>query len=223
MTFTAGVSRSRKWTQPGDVAGQTQKNPIRLHPRPIPPEQKPRTANDPCPTANLLLKKTAMCPTTRKRLFRQPMRIFAALVLALGGTAAAQPAREHDPRWNLEPRRADAAQASRPPSERSGEGSNSPTGFPDAGRPDGSPALRSVETWTAEVAWVVGKKPAESPAVESPQESPQAASRREERSRLVFKDRIAPHWFHDNTRFWYRNDLRGGAKEFIVVEPVRRD
>jgi len=37
----------------------------------------------------------------------------------------------------------------------------------------------------------------------------------------VFKDRITPHWFHENTRFWYRNDLRGGTKEFILVDVVR--
>jgi dipeptidyl aminopeptidase/acylaminoacyl peptidase len=34
----------------------------------------------------------------------------------------------------------------------------------------------------------------------------------------VFKAEITPHWFADNTRFWYRNDLRGGAKEFILVD-----
>lgn len=34
----------------------------------------------------------------------------------------------------------------------------------------------------------------------------------------VFKDRLTPHWFHNDTRFWYRNDLRGGAKEFVVVD-----
>jgi hypothetical protein len=34
----------------------------------------------------------------------------------------------------------------------------------------------------------------------------------------VFKLKIAPNWFHDNTRFWYRNDLAAGAKEFIVVD-----
>jgi dipeptidyl aminopeptidase/acylaminoacyl peptidase len=33
----------------------------------------------------------------------------------------------------------------------------------------------------------------------------------------VFKAQITPHWFQNNTRFWYRNDLRGGAKEFVVV------
>jgi dipeptidyl aminopeptidase/acylaminoacyl peptidase len=34
----------------------------------------------------------------------------------------------------------------------------------------------------------------------------------------VYKDRITPHWFANNTRFWYRNALRGGAKEFILVD-----
>jgi dipeptidyl aminopeptidase/acylaminoacyl peptidase len=34
----------------------------------------------------------------------------------------------------------------------------------------------------------------------------------------VYKARIAPHWFQDETRFWYRNDLPRGAKEFVVVD-----
>jgi dipeptidyl aminopeptidase/acylaminoacyl peptidase len=34
----------------------------------------------------------------------------------------------------------------------------------------------------------------------------------------VYKLRIEPHWFHDSTRFWYRNDLAGGAREFILVD-----
>jgi dipeptidyl aminopeptidase/acylaminoacyl peptidase len=34
----------------------------------------------------------------------------------------------------------------------------------------------------------------------------------------VFKTTVTPHWFDNNTRFWYRNDLRGGAKEFILVD-----
>src|SRR5688572_6427814 len=34
----------------------------------------------------------------------------------------------------------------------------------------------------------------------------------------VYKSRVAPRWFQDNNRFWYRNDLRGGAKEFVVVD-----
>jgi len=34
----------------------------------------------------------------------------------------------------------------------------------------------------------------------------------------VYKMEIKPHWFHHDTRFWYRNDLRDGAKEFVVVD-----
>jgi len=34
----------------------------------------------------------------------------------------------------------------------------------------------------------------------------------------VFKARITPHWFDHDSRFWYRNDLAGGAREFIVVD-----
>ena len=36
--------------------------------------------------------------------------------------------------------------------------------------------------------------------------------------RGVYKARITPHWFTNNIQFWYRNDLRGGAKEFILVD-----
>jgi dipeptidyl aminopeptidase/acylaminoacyl peptidase/uncharacterized protein (DUF885 family) len=40
-------------------------------------------------------------------------------------------------------------------------------------------------------------------------------------SGLVFKDRITPHWFADNTQFWYRNDLPGRNKEFIRVDAAK--
>ncbi|HWC59157.1 MAG TPA: DPP IV N-terminal domain-containing protein, partial [Verrucomicrobiae bacterium] len=36
--------------------------------------------------------------------------------------------------------------------------------------------------------------------------------------RGVYKARIAPHWLSNNVQFWYRNDLRGGTKEFILVD-----
>ena len=29
---------------------------------------------------------------------------------------------------------------------------------------------------------------------------------------------VTPHWFADDTRFWYRNTLKGGGKEFVLVE-----
>src|SRR6185436_957535 len=34
----------------------------------------------------------------------------------------------------------------------------------------------------------------------------------------VYKDRVTPHWFSNNTRFWYLNNLPGGEKEFILVD-----
>ena len=46
---------------------------------------------------------------------------------------------------------------------------------------------------------------------------------RAERLKFIGKDRlfkmtITPHWFDNNTRFWYRNDLKGGKKEFVLVD-----
>src|SRR5262245_61579934 len=37
----------------------------------------------------------------------------------------------------------------------------------------------------------------------------------------VYRDEIAPNWFDDNSRFWYRLDLRGQTKEFILVDAVK--
>ena len=37
----------------------------------------------------------------------------------------------------------------------------------------------------------------------------------------AYKERITPFWFHNGTSFWYRNDLPGGVKEFIVVNAER--
>jgi dipeptidyl-peptidase 4 len=34
----------------------------------------------------------------------------------------------------------------------------------------------------------------------------------------VYRDRVEPHWSADGTRFSYRNDLRGGGREFIQVD-----
>lgn len=57
--------------------------------------------------------------------------------------------------------------------------------------------------------------------VGAPEESPQGAPRRDAGPRRVFRDRVTPHWFHENTRFWYRNDVRGGGKEFVLVDTER--
>ncbi len=34
----------------------------------------------------------------------------------------------------------------------------------------------------------------------------------------VYKTRITPYWFAENTRLWYRNDLSGDRSEFILVD-----
>ena len=36
----------------------------------------------------------------------------------------------------------------------------------------------------------------------------------------VFKTRLEAHWFADNTRFWYRNELPGAAREFVLVDAI---
>jgi dipeptidyl aminopeptidase/acylaminoacyl peptidase len=37
----------------------------------------------------------------------------------------------------------------------------------------------------------------------------------------VIKARVEPHWVGDGARFWYRNDLHGGAKEYVAVDAER--
>ena len=39
-----------------------------------------------------------------------------------------------------------------------------------------------------------------------------------EPERGVYKARLVPHWFAGDTKFWYRNELRGEASEFILVD-----
>ena len=46
----------------------------------------------------------------------------------------------------------------------------------------------------------------------------QRADRAERGLRRVFRDRVDTHWFADSTKFWYRNDLAGGMKEFVLVD-----
>ena len=36
----------------------------------------------------------------------------------------------------------------------------------------------------------------------------------------VFKSTLKPEWFANNTKFWYRNDLAEGAREFVVVDAL---
>ncbi|MGO9113662.1 MAG: prolyl oligopeptidase family serine peptidase [Thermoguttaceae bacterium] len=52
------------------------------------------------------------------------------------------------------------------------------------------------------------------------QELPVQPRRRRSEASMAgsYKARIVPNWFHGNTRFWYRNDLRGGTRKFVVVD-----
>jgi dipeptidyl aminopeptidase/acylaminoacyl peptidase len=54
-----------------------------------------------------------------------------------------------------------------------------------------------------------------------PELSPRAWSRRGRRVQGYYKARITPHWFNDNTCFWYRNDLKDDTREFILVNAER--
>ena len=48
-----------------------------------------------------------------------------------------------------------------------------------------------------------------------------AANLRKTTQNKVFKSDVRPHWFANNMRFWYRNDLPDEAREFIVVDAER--
>jgi len=50
-------------------------------------------------------------------------------------------------------------------------------------------------------------------------DSPQQRGGRQARGALgVYRDRVEPHWFNGDDHFWYRNDLKGRTKEFILVD-----
>jgi dipeptidyl-peptidase 4 len=44
---------------------------------------------------------------------------------------------------------------------------------------------------------------------------------REATANKVFKQSVKPQWLPGNTNFWYRNDLAGGAREFVFVDAMK--
>ncbi len=79
---------------------------------------------------------------------------------------------------------------------------------------------RAVETRSGESCDGLSRQMAGDPHVADgavapqPRRSPRADAR-------VYKARIEPHWFAEDTHFWYRNDLPGSRCEFILVDAVK--
>src|SRR5712671_3827917 len=49
------------------------------------------------------------------------------------------------------------------------------------------------------------------------QAEPQGADRSEYAGR-VYRDRVQPHWFGNNSQFWYRVELGRNRHEFVLVD-----
>jgi len=77
-----------------------------------------------------------------------------------------------------------------------------------------------VKLAAAAVIFFAGRELSQAQAIDDDgqPESPQQRRGLGPPERGVYKARIVPHWFTNNLQFWYRNDLRGGAKEFILVD-----
>lgn len=56
---------------------------------------------------------------------------------------------------------------------------------------------------------------------EGSQAAPQQRGRNDRNQGRVYRGQVKPKWFAENSKFWYRNDLPGGDKEFIVVDAVK--
>ncbi len=37
----------------------------------------------------------------------------------------------------------------------------------------------------------------------------------------AYREKVTPNWFADGSKFWYRNDLKAGTKEFVVVDAAK--
>ncbi len=49
-------------------------------------------------------------------------------------------------------------------------------------------------------------------------ESPQERDRAAREGQRIYRSRITPNWIQGTDNFWYRNDLPGGAREFVFVD-----
>jgi len=83
-------------------------------------------------------------------------------------------------------------------------------------REDQAPKTRSPIA----LAFLVVITPILVPAQGSKADYERAEALQERFANKVYRDSVRPHWFANNTRFWYRNDLPGGAREFILVDAL---
>jgi len=84
-------------------------------------------------------------------------------------------------------------------------------------------AIGAARLEATETAPIDGEQLSETPAGNvSPEPdgaNPQIATAdRRARDARVFRHRVDPHWFADNNRFWYRNQLPEERREFVVVD-----
>ena len=56
------------------------------------------------------------------------------------------------------------------------------------------------------------------PTVSSEPESPHERNRGPRDGGKVYRNRVVPNWMEGTNKFWYRNDLTQGGKEFILVD-----
>ncbi|MCI0699950.1 MAG: S9 family peptidase [Planctomycetia bacterium] len=52
----------------------------------------------------------------------------------------------------------------------------------------------------------------------TPDEAPLQKGKQPKGVSGVYRDKVSPHWFANETKFWYRNTLKGGTKEFVLVD-----
>jgi dipeptidyl aminopeptidase/acylaminoacyl peptidase len=89
------------------------------------------------------------------------------------------------------------------------------------GKPTGVVALVALLGFLASANWTrADEEVSPGPTEQDSHDSPQRTQRPGPGGR-IYKDRIAPHWFENDSRFWYRNDLIGGRKEFVLVDAER--
>ncbi|MHC1767873.1 MAG: DPP IV N-terminal domain-containing protein [Verrucomicrobiia bacterium] len=80
-------------------------------------------------------------------------------------------------------------------------------------------ALLLVILAASSALWAASLAPS-AQAADAQADSPQQRGSRLGRSGQpgMFQARVRPHWFADSSRFWYRNELRGGNWEFVLVD-----